>query len=260
MNLSDNDQLVADYLGRLDQAARALPADRRAELIEEIALHIAEARAADPGGLSEPLAVRNILERLGDPQDIVRAAAEAAFADAAADYRPAGPRHTGTGPAGGDGRGGAGPLEICAVLFLLVGGVVIPVLGWIAGVVLLWVSPRWQTRDKLIGTLVWPGGLLAPAAVLIAGGAAALIPASETVCTGGGSEAGITTSGQRIVHHFPPTCTGTGGMPAWLGITILVILMALAIGGPVYTAIRLLRRAGHAPAGQAAGPAVPIPA
>ena len=33
---------------------------------------------------------------------------------------------------------------------------VIPFLGWVAGVVLVWVSRRWTTRDKLIGTL---GGL-----------------------------------------------------------------------------------------------------
>jgi hypothetical protein len=25
--------------------------------------------------------------------------------------------------------------------------------------VLLWASPRWQLRERLIGTLVWPGGL-----------------------------------------------------------------------------------------------------
>ena len=32
----------------------------------------------------------------------------------------------------------------------------IPFLGWVVGVVLLWISRLWTTRDKLIGTL---GGL-----------------------------------------------------------------------------------------------------
>src|SRR3954452_7606151 len=36
--------------------------------------------------------------------------------------------------------------------------VLLPVV-WVVGVVLLWRSPVWTTRDKLIGTLVVPGGL-----------------------------------------------------------------------------------------------------
>jgi hypothetical protein len=31
--------------------------------------------------------------------------------------------------------------------------------GWLVGVVLLWSSTVWTLRDKLIGTLVIPGGL-----------------------------------------------------------------------------------------------------
>ena len=62
----DDDQLVADYLRRLTTAASALPADRRAELTDEITAHIAEARAARPG-LDGPPSVPGILERLGDP-------------------------------------------------------------------------------------------------------------------------------------------------------------------------------------------------
>jgi hypothetical protein len=30
---------------------------------------------------------------------------------------------------------------------------------WVIGVVLLWRSPAWTVRDKLIGTLIVPGGL-----------------------------------------------------------------------------------------------------
>jgi hypothetical protein len=46
--VSDNvDQLAADYLRRLEVATSGLPADRRPELIEEIAAHIAEAQAMD---------------------------------------------------------------------------------------------------------------------------------------------------------------------------------------------------------------------
>ncbi len=72
----DDDQLVADYLRRLTAAASALPADRRAELTEEITAHIAEARAGGPADLGRPPSVPDILERLGDPAHIVQAAAE----------------------------------------------------------------------------------------------------------------------------------------------------------------------------------------
>jgi hypothetical protein len=72
----DNDQLVADYLRQLDLAAGALPADRRAELIDEISAHIAEARAAGPASPRGSPAVPDILQRLGDPAQIARAAAE----------------------------------------------------------------------------------------------------------------------------------------------------------------------------------------
>lgn len=72
----DDDQLVGDYLRRLKAAASALPADRRAELIEEITAHIAEARAAKSAGLDGSPSVPDILERLGNPAQIVQAEAE----------------------------------------------------------------------------------------------------------------------------------------------------------------------------------------
>lgn len=53
-------------------------------------------------------------------------------------------------------------LDITALVLLPVGGIVLPVLGWIIGVILLWKSPTWTTRGKLIGTLVIPGGLVIP--------------------------------------------------------------------------------------------------
>ena len=55
--------------------------------------------------------------------------------------------------------------EVAALWLLLIGGIVLPVLGWIIGVVILWASERWTRREKLIGTLVVPGGLLLPLAV-----------------------------------------------------------------------------------------------
>lgn len=63
---------------------------------------------------------------------------------------------------------GPGTVEWAAIGLLLVGGFVIPAAGWMLGVALLWISRAWTVREKLVGTLVLPGGLLAPFAVMVA--------------------------------------------------------------------------------------------
>jgi hypothetical protein len=55
--------------------------------------------------------------------------------------------------------------DLLAVVGLVVGSLVVPVIGWLAGLALLWISPTWTTGEKLLGTLVWPGGLLLPLAL-----------------------------------------------------------------------------------------------
>jgi hypothetical protein len=72
MNTVDTDRLVDDYLRRLDAAASAMSPDRRAELIMEIRDHVQEALREDPA--NDEAAVRNLLDRLGPPEDIVNAA------------------------------------------------------------------------------------------------------------------------------------------------------------------------------------------
>jgi uncharacterized membrane protein len=77
--------LVEDYLSRLDSAGAILPADRRTELVEEIRQHITDALGeTDPTSVST---VRNVLDRLGPPADII--AAEAPLHDSAP--KPAAP-------------------------------------------------------------------------------------------------------------------------------------------------------------------------
>jgi uncharacterized membrane protein len=253
---TDDDQLVEDYLRELHIAAQGLPADRRDELIEEITAHIAEARQSD----GSPLAVRNILDRLGDPGDIVRAAADTPPGSQAWSGASSSAGHPAGQPATQPGRAGA--LELAAVLFLLLGGIVIPVLGWFIGVVLLWVSPRWTAKDKLLGTLVWPGGLLAPALLVVAGAAAGLLATSATICTSSDPVAAPLGSSQGTVAQTATHCTTSGGigLPPWLVITLGLILLILAVAGPIWTASRLLRRARQSPAEPVSAPANLIPA
>ncbi|MGI5224247.1 HAAS signaling domain-containing protein [Actinoallomurus sp. CA-142502] len=140
--MTATDELIEDYLGRLETAARTLPSAQRAELLAEIKAHIEITLSQE--GHQDEATVRTVLDRLGTPEDIVR--------EAGAEAEPS-PRAAATG------RRAVGAFELVAVILLLIGGIVLPGLGWVIGVVLLWASARWTTLDKLIGTLIFPGGL-----------------------------------------------------------------------------------------------------
>jgi uncharacterized membrane protein len=73
------DPLVDDYLRRLDAAASALPTHRRDELVSEIRDHLQE--ALRQSATSDEVAVRNLLERLGSPEEIVNAATDSTPSD-----------------------------------------------------------------------------------------------------------------------------------------------------------------------------------
>ena len=88
--------------------------------------------------------------------------------------------------------------EVATVWLLLVGGIVLPIVGWVIGVVLLWRSDVWTRNDKLIGTLVLPGGWMLPAFITgmgqpsrtCAGHGGPGIPTVAT-CHSGGTTGGI---------------------------------------------------------------------
>jgi|HubBroStandDraft_5_1064220.scaffolds.fasta_scaffold03288_5 hypothetical protein len=125
------DLLLDDYLRRLGDAARRLPPWQRELFLTEIADRIdAELSAGEDADLDQ---MRGLLARLGDPEDLVLA-----------------------GPPVPDWPAGQ---ELATVLIVLAGSVLLPVIGWLIGVTMLWASPRWRLIDKLLGTLVWPGGL-----------------------------------------------------------------------------------------------------
>ncbi len=202
--VNDPDTLVGDYLGRLEQAAQVLPADRRTELVEEVRAHIAEARTA---GADDLAAVRTVLDRLGSPDEIVAAARE----DAAGDDR-----------APADGREPERRLRVrdVATLLLLPFGGFLFVVGWFLGVVLLWSSDRWRTPEKWLGTMVIPFGYLGLFAM-------STLPAQTCVS---GPEA--TSAGAPATVPVAETCDGFAFSP-WVGVPLFVVLLvgpALAVG------------------------------
>jgi hypothetical protein len=195
--------LARDYLKRLKKAARRLPRARRAELLEEIEAHLSEAL---PPGASEAEA-RDVLERLGEPEQIV---AEAA---------PAEPR--------------AGWQEWAAIPLLLIGGL-LAVVGWPIGLILLWSSRVWTLRDKLIGTLVLPGGLL-PVVLLTMGAV------GSAQCSGS-SGTRINPKTGRAEPFSTSNCPHNSAVHTGLMIALVIALIVL----PILTSIYLARRANRA--------------
>jgi hypothetical protein len=187
--------LAAEYLERLRRAGRGLPPGRLRELLTEIEGHLSE--AIDPSA-SDAQAL-TVLDKLGEPEAII--AAETPPLDELPDRR--------------------GAREWAAIILLLFGGFIF-VFGWFAGLILLWSSRAWTTRDKWIGTLVVPGGLATSALIgLIAIGAP---PKKLCHAIAGG------------VQH----CTNASGQST----TVLgVAVFAFLVLAPIATSVYLARRA-----------------
>jgi hypothetical protein len=141
------DALIHDYLGRLQAASWPLPAGRRTELSGEVAEHIEAALAA--AGRHDEVTVRNVLERLGPPEEIV-AAEGAGTSDGVR------PEHGGPGRAASLATAASpwGAVEIIAVLLLTVGAVILPFAGPLIGLGFAWASSQWTTREKGIATVI----------------------------------------------------------------------------------------------------------
>jgi hypothetical protein len=148
----DADALIADYLGRLRAASWTLPAARREELQGEVAEHIDAALAAS--GARDVVSVRNVLERLGAPEEIVANEGD-------------GPGPTPLATALAPTRSW-GVTEILAILFLTVGSVFLPFIGPIVGLLFVWGSRLWSTREKTVATLIAVVLLTLPVLVVIA--------------------------------------------------------------------------------------------
>jgi HAAS len=153
----DTNPLVRDYLGRLDAAAWLLPADRRAELLGEVREHIGT--ALGDAARSDEVSVRNVLERLGPPEEIVAAEREPGVL--AGSPAPA-PMSTiqASSP--------WGAIEVIALLLLTVGAIFLPFVGPLLGLVFVWLSTRWSTRVKLVATGIVVVLLILPFVLLFA--------------------------------------------------------------------------------------------
>jgi HAAS len=185
---------AAAYLQQVRREGRDLSNARLAELLADLEEHLSAAIPADASDED----VRETLHRFGAPREIVEAERPLT---AVAQRR--------------------GTREWVAI-FLLLFGFLAAGLGWLVGVVLLWSSRAWTTRDKLIGTLALPGGLFT-SAVLVSLAAGRL---HKEKCI---------HYGTSLVH-----CTlGPNSGPSTIGSIALILLAST----PIATAVYLARRA-----------------
>lgn len=203
---ASHEQIVQRYLDRLERALTGVPHEKGREILGEIETHIHE-ELTQLGHEPAEHEILEILDRVGDPGVIASEAHEG-------HPRPA--------------RGGA--LEIAALILLLIGGFVLPFIGWIIGVVLLWVSPVWNTRDKWIGTLVVPGGL--------AGAFYFLFFTPSTSSCSVGTHFRVLPSGRTKQINGPTICESSGFEP-WLSTLIIAALALAAIWTTIYLARRM---------------------
>ena len=140
----NGDALVSDYLGRLEAASGRLAASRRAELADEVREHIATALAEVGGG--DDLTVRDILDRLGPPEEIVAAEWEPGSAAQPAGTLPS------MAPTVATSSWGA--VEVIALLLLTVGAVLLPFIGPLLGLIFVWLSTQWTRNSKVVATAI----------------------------------------------------------------------------------------------------------
>jgi hypothetical protein len=207
MNAATLHPLARDYLKRLEKAAAILPRARRNELLAEIESHLSESLPAD----ASEAEARNVLERLGEPAEIV--------AEAGAGQEPT---------------TRAGMHEWLAISLLLAGGFLF-VVGWFVGVVLLWSSRIWTLRDKLIGTLVFPGGLATSAFIFMFVGSS----------TGSSGDGGCPVT--RVGSHGVKAVNASNECGSGTDVNYLFLVFGgLLVVIPILTAIYLGRRAKRA--------------
>lgn len=189
------DQLIEGYLARLGDAAADLPKSARRELIDDVGAHIAEARARQPE--ETDATILNILDRLGEPGVVVADARDRLGLKGARPYR-------------------AGLLEVAAVIL-------VPFL-WPVGVILLWMSPAWRWPDKLVGTLVPPGGYIGLSYAL-----AAFTVAGRS----------CSTIRDQAGHLLSSSCTGPAELPGILVVPLAILVFGSPLISATYLALRL---------------------
>ena len=111
-------------------------------------------------------------------------------------------------------------------------------MGWLIGLILLWSSRLWTTRDKLIGTLIVPGGIAT--AAVGAGAHGRRRDLAEVQRVRNPSQSGDRGRDQTRSLH----CVTVSG-PSLMPTVWQIALIAFFVLGPIVSAVYLARRAGR---------------
>jgi len=188
-----SDRIIEEYLGALRDALRTVNPSSAKEFVAEIEQHISEGRTSlEPG---DEVGLRNLLERIGSPTTLANELKE-------------------TEPRTASG------MDRVTPWLILAGGFAFG-FGWLIGLYGLWSSKTWRIWDKLLGTFIWPGGLLGTFYFFGA-------ISSSTVCSGV-QNAGQTASTLTCVHH------GIATLPRGLQFLAGFVIVA----APIFTSFRL---------------------
>lgn len=208
------DAEVRNYLASLEARLAQLPADQLEEILFGVQEHIAE--ALERGGQS----TAEILAGLGSPDDI-------AAGLGGSDPEGSGPYVSATPLAGSQFPPSALQLPHPAqrhqssTLWAVVTCILIPFggflagIGWLFGVAGLWMGTRWKTWEKIMGTVLIPGGV--PGALLLA-----ILPVRQTLSFGSPGD-------EVIISDYNP-----------LGFSLPELAIAVVLALPIIVALYLL--------------------
>lgn len=156
-------QVVRSYLAQLEKALSGVPVGVREEIVAGVAEELS--------GLDAATAAARI-EALGDPE-FIAAEARAEAASSVETRSPVGSTLPGS-PSSLDGSTGAfqrepGWYPVLSALLVAFGGIVIPLVGWVVGLAMVWFSKTWTRAEKTIATLTVPLVILAIALIAFLG-------------------------------------------------------------------------------------------
>ena len=136
---------VGNYLAALEARLIHLPADQSEEILFGVREHIAEAMARGSQSTAE------VIASLGSPDDVLTGY----LADTPPPVlqQPIAPP---TAPQNYQ----SSTLWVVATVILLPFGVFLAGIGYLFGLAGLWMGKRWKLWEKIMGTLLFPGGML----------------------------------------------------------------------------------------------------
>jgi uncharacterized membrane protein len=225
--------IIQAYLDRVSHELQDLPTRDRDEILDDLREHIHE--SAGPIEYASEADIRNILERLGHPQDVANEASTRHADPPVSEAQPEVKSELDKTP---------GALEVAAII--------LTALFWPIGVLLAWISQRWKTRDKVIATII-PFVATIFLGVIVLGGLVVYGSESMSVSEVVDEPAPAQPGEQVDPEPRSPSGFGDSGSDDNAGARLIVVLGFLGgvIAGPfvtaVYLAVRLqpiIRQAG----------------